>query len=257
MICCCHKFNLISLSLNLRILIINNHQCGKINSMMIKTTRFFPSANLSSNRYLKWHLDVNQQLINLQNDQQCLSDGCFQYQSQSPHRFLLTTSSDLEIPHIGICASTTNTLVQSAYWNQLVAIANQLSCLIIIYEVHLKALVIKKPVWINHRPYHREQIWLTYQFQLTNDLSDLNQDQIAILVTNCQRFFTTFIDQANDDSLIIKHFNFKNHILGLKALTYHLNENDLINNHLGTFSYYQAGIKKTKSWTKLTKLAKF
>lgn len=223
---------------------------------MIDMKRFFPSANPATDHYLKWHPDVNQQLVNLQADQQCLINGCFQYQSQSPHRFLLTTGNDLEIPHIGICASTTSALVTNEYWNQLVLIANQLSCLIIIYEVHLKALVIKKPVWINHRPNHREQIWLTYQLQLTNDLSDLDQDQITILVANCQQFFNTFIDQANDDCLIIEHFNFKNHILGLKALTYHLKENDLMNNHLGTFTYYQAGIKKTKSWSKLIKLAK-
>lgn len=224
---------------------------------MTKPIWFFPTANRPSDRYLKWHLDFNQQLTSLQVNQPLLINGCFKYESQSPHRFLLTTSSDFENPHLGICALTTSALLQSGYWQQLALIAAQLDPIIIIYELHLKALIIKKPVWINHRPNHREQIWLTYWFGLTSDLSDFDQNQIAMLVTNCKQFFTTFVDQANDDCLIVKHFNFKNHNLGLKAITYHLNENDLINDQIGYFSYNQAGIKKTKSWDKLIKLAKF
>ena len=225
--------------------------------MTINKIWFFPSANRDSDRYLKWHLDFNQQLTSLQVDQPLLINGCFKYESQNLHRFLLTTNSDWESPHIGICALNSSALLQNQYWQQLALIADQLDPFIIIYEVHLKALVIKKPVWINHRPNHREQIWLRYCFGLTNNLSDLNRDQIAMLVANCNQFFTTFVDQANDDCLITKHFNFKNHNLGLKAITYHLNENDLINDQNGHFTYNQAGIKKTKSWDKLIKLAKF
>ena len=215
----------------------------------------FRCANQSARHYLQWHLNTNRNLLGFQTNHH-LPNAMFSYQIQSSQPFLLTSESDLTIPHLAISSATIEPLINSKIWNYLQELKQAFNHQFTIKYDHLKQnLTISKPVLIPIGKTHYEQTTLSYQIKLSSDLTKIALQLIQQIVNRVESFFTTFVD---DELNHLKIKLFKIRPIGLKQPCFTIGDQDLIKTDQTKvincyFSYYYCGIKKTKLWTKLVK----